>query len=348
MSRRLALVILVAGLGVFPTAGHASADGATGAALSPTKFAEVSTGVALIKTYGCGGRLRGTGSGFLVGSSVVMTAEHVLRGACRARVVFGNEMISAARWVFWTQGAADIGVIKLAREATGHVFRFRSSPPPFGTNLAMLGHPLGNRVSMNQGKLIRRVKFGRVPAVVVRMLGAIGASGSPFVDDQGRVVGILQLGLGGGEASGFVVGVELSTAWGKGPRRALCRAFPRGGVRGCAGTEPDPPPLPFVEMNWLSSDEAGEVSATSIALGSPARVYLQVLFGSALVTQRTVEIEWFDPSGLSYTSGLLDLPAGWHGFRYGVDLPATTVPGLWRFEYYIDGTLAGDLVLGVE
>ena len=34
------------------------------------------------------------------------------------------------------------------------------------------------------------------PILAVRMLGAEGASGAPFIDDSGRVVGILQLGLG--------------------------------------------------------------------------------------------------------------------------------------------------------
>jgi hypothetical protein len=95
----------------------------------------------------------------------------------------------------------------------------------------MIGHPLGNRISLNQGKVLRRVRLGRVPLVAVRMLGAEGASGSSFVDDQGRVVGLLQLGLGskdvlGQRTSGLVLGIDLSMWWGARARRDLCRAYP--------------------------------------------------------------------------------------------------------------------------
>ena len=184
--------------------------------LTPVLFQTVSSGVALIKTFTCSGRALGQGSGFLVGESVVMTARHVLTGACRARILLGREAIPASHWVFWksSEQTADLAVIKLTRASTGHIFRFRTSPPPFGTNLAMVGHPLGSRLSLNQGKIVRRFKLRNVPIVAVRMLGAIGASGSAFIDDQARVVGILQRGLGRGEASGVLLGVELSTAAG--------------------------------------------------------------------------------------------------------------------------------------
>lgn len=248
--------VALTGLGALLAPGVAPAGPATLArtgapqvsTLSPGLFATVSTGVALIKTYRCNGAPVASGSGFLVGETVVMTARHVLTGACTARVFVGGESIDATRWVFWrsSEKEADIGVIKLAQPSSGYIFRFRTAPPPAGTNLAMVGHPFGNRVSLNQGKIVRRLKYGRVPLIAVRMLGAKGASGSAFVDDQGRVDGILQIGIGGGEASGLLLGVELSTAWGQGPRHALCRAFPNGGIPGC-GTPPPPPPPPPIE-----------------------------------------------------------------------------------------------------
>ena len=78
----------------------------------------------------------------------------------------------------------------------GYLFALRPSSPPAGTNLAMVGHPLGNRVSLNQGKIIQKLRVSGVPMIAVQMLGAEGASGSAFVDDAARVVGILQLGYG--------------------------------------------------------------------------------------------------------------------------------------------------------
>ena len=138
MKKVVVVLGLVAALGAalaVPGAGYAAATRPDAVNLSPGLFATASTGVALIKTYGCQGRPLGSGSGFLVGSSVVMTARHVLTGACRAKVVVGGDSIWASHWVFWRRSpeAADLGVIKLSRASTGHVFRFRNDPPPFGT-----------------------------------------------------------------------------------------------------------------------------------------------------------------------------------------------------------------------
>ena len=230
--------LLVAVVGSFPSASRAST------ALSPALFEEVSTGVALIKTYGCGGRAVGQGTGFLVGDSVVMTARHVLQGACRVRVRVNGETFTGKKWVYWSGGraseeAADLGTVKLDRAAIGgHLFRVRSSGPPAGANLAMVGYPLGNRLSLNQGKIIERGTVDGAPLLAVRMLGAEGASGAPLIDDAGRVVGILQVGLGsedilGQRTAGVLVGLDLARWWGPRARLDLCRSYPKGGIAGC-------------------------------------------------------------------------------------------------------------------
>ena len=224
-------------------------------AVSPGTFAEVSTGVALIRTYSCNGKSVGQGSGFLVGTSVVMTARHVVKGACRIRIRLDGRSFDGTRWVSWYGGgasvsAADLATIKLDRDATNaFVFRVRSSPLRVGMNLGMIGHPLGNRLSLNQGKIIDRDRYRGAPVIAVRMLGAEGASGSPFIDDRGRVVGVLQIGLGsedvlGQRTAGVLVGLDLVRWWGPRARLDLCRAYPRGGISGCPGSTPPPAPPP--------------------------------------------------------------------------------------------------------
>lgn len=218
-------------------------------AASPALFQEVSTGIALIKTFGCGGRPLGQGTGFLVGDSVVMTARHVVKGACKVSVRVNGESFHSPRWVYWhggtaSTGAADLATLKLDHAAVGaHIFRIRSSKPPAGTNLAMAGYPLGNRLSLNQGKIIWRGKVRGAPLLAVRMLGAEGASGAPFIDDAGRVVGILQVGLGskdvlGQHTAGVVEGLDLARWWGPRARLDLCRSYPKGGIAGCQPTTP--------------------------------------------------------------------------------------------------------------
>src|SRR4249920_1036232 len=207
------LIVGIAAIGVEPSSVNAARD------VSPGTFSRVSSGVALVRAYGCGGKPLGQGTGFLVGTSVVMTARHVVAGACRLRVRVGGDTFVGTRAVSWRGGgastsAADVATIKLDHASTGFVFRVRSSRVALGMNLGMAGYPLGNRLSFNQGKIFWRGKKDRAPLLAVRMLGAEGASGAPFIDDNGRVVGILQIGLGskdifGQRTSGVVMGLDL-------------------------------------------------------------------------------------------------------------------------------------------
>ena len=86
--------------GALPSTSQAGTD------ISPGLFQKLSTGVALIRTYGCGGVPISQGTGFLVGDSVVMTARHVLKGACKVRVMVGGDRFTSERWVSCGPGVA--------------------------------------------------------------------------------------------------------------------------------------------------------------------------------------------------------------------------------------------------
>src|SRR5262245_18256604 len=96
-----------------------------------------------------------------------------------------------------------------------------------GPNISAIGHALGKRLSLNQGKLVARGRLAGAPLMEIRMLGAEGGSGSPFIDDKGRVVGILQIGLGardvfGQRTAGVLLGLDLVRWWGPRARLDLC------------------------------------------------------------------------------------------------------------------------------
>jgi len=213
--------------------------------LDPEMFASIADGVVRVRTFDCGGSPKAEGSGFLVGESVVMTARHVVRGACSVKVRASGKWIRVVSGTFWTTGkdagvAEDLETLKLAAPAPGHIFDFRSSPAPRGLNLAMIGYPLGNDVSFTQGRIKAVLRLHSVPLIVVNLLGAEGASGSAFVDNNGEVVGILQIGLGGkdiaGElTSGIVAGIDLSRWWPDAQKR-LCQVYPRGGIPNCGAS----------------------------------------------------------------------------------------------------------------
>jgi Trypsin-like peptidase domain len=213
--------------------------------ITPKVFSEVATGVVRITTRNCKNRPLGQGTGFLVGSRVVMTARHVLVGGCSIRATVGGRSYSGSRVLYWYSskgnvGATDLATFRLDRDATGHVFDFALRTPKLKTTIAMTGFPLGNPLSLHQGRYLGTRTVNAVPTMAVFMVGAQGASGSPFLDPRGEVVGILQRGFVQ-EDAGVVVGINLARWWGKKQARVdLCEAYARGGIPGC-GDEPPPP-----------------------------------------------------------------------------------------------------------
>ena len=171
-----------------------------------------------------------------------MTARHVLVGACRTKALIDGSWVSVSGWTYWytsghTEADADVATAKLAKQVSGHVFTIRTWSPRIGDQLAALGHPLGNAVSLNQGSVIEKGKIHGTPELAVRMLAAEGGSGSPLVDNKGNVVGILQLGLGstdilGQRTSGVIIGIDLPSWW-PSARTNLCKAYRYGGILGC-------------------------------------------------------------------------------------------------------------------
>jgi hypothetical protein len=205
--------------------------------LSPTMFATVSTGIVLVHATCSGGEVSGTG--FLIGDGVVMTANHVVKGCSNVRVhTPAGAWIAVTSWQPWNEADSsdvDIATLELAHTTYGHVFRFRTGQIPLRGSVSMLGHPLGADIALTQGKVILRAKR----QIFVRLLGGEGDSGAPLVDDAGLVVAILQNGYGrtdvlGQRTAGLVSGYDFSSRWAAW-RTALCKAYPNGGIPDCAG-----------------------------------------------------------------------------------------------------------------
>ncbi len=244
VSWRRAIVVVVAlctGAAVVPSAG----------AIDPGAYEELASGVGRIVVRDCQSRLLSQGTGFLVGSKVVMTAHHVLDvpDACMVRIQIAGRTYVGARWTGWhgqgmkTTDRVDVETIRLKHTAPGHVFEFARRTPARGQTVAMIGHPAGNPLSLSQGRFLGTKVIQGVTMLGVFLQSAHGASGAPLLDKDGRVIGVLQRGVAD-ENGGVVTGINLVRE--SGLPKALCRAYPSGGIAGCGGSpvvtpKPKPP-----------------------------------------------------------------------------------------------------------
>ncbi len=356
----IVMVVAVAGLAGPAPAGK-TAPGAAG--LDPGSFAELGSGIILVRASDCAGRRLSDGTGFLVGERLVMTARPVLHGACRVTVRSVSRWIKASGWAFWHRGgtpglpAADVATVRLASVARGHVFSLRASSASIGMNLAVLGHPLGNRLSIRQGRVYAKGQGSGVALLAVRLSGANAKNGAPLVDDRGRVAGILETGWAhpdfvGPRRSGIVLGIDLPSWW-PSLRKDLCRFYPAGGIPSCrAKTAPEPPAPPAsppppatpavltVTRTWMSHDARSPAVASFSSLDPT--IYFNADFAVPIASATDVVARWTGPLGLTITT-TYTVPAGSSGAYFWLANTNDFLPGEWDVRLFLaDGTQLAD------
>jgi trypsin-like peptidase len=255
----VALVFVAIGAGVLAARGD-DADGvaaasAAGPGVSPETFARVATGVALIGLHDCTGKpLLGTfgndgsGTGFLIGSRLLMTAEHVVQAvmghprACGLRARIGSRWYEVEEARAWRDPGqkdlrgVDLATLQLAAEAQGHLFELNRVEAPVGSAVAALGYPRGLPLSFTQGFVTKKLTDYGKPTLAANMVIADGNSGGPIIDRGGRVVTVVtRIVVWANQTDGghYYGGPDFARWWGDSALNDLCRAHPHGGIPGC-------------------------------------------------------------------------------------------------------------------
>ena len=183
----------------------------TSSPTAPNSFAQVfaqdSSGVVRLDATSCGGS--DVGTGFLVGSNLVATANHVVDGASVIGVTAGTE--TRVGTVVGADNATDVALIQLNAPLTGHVFGLQGTPPAVGTPVAAIGFPEGLPITLTQGSisgLDRTITLGgqaRTGLIQTDASVNPGNSGGPLVESAGHVVGIVDAGTTQLNGIGFAV-----------------------------------------------------------------------------------------------------------------------------------------------
>ena len=230
--------------------------------VEPASLEVLETGIGKVETLNCDGtpfRVGGrafSGTGFLVGSRLVMSAEHGMyvgpdRPACKMRVRFGSETYAVTSTRVWGEPGqddayerrgVDLATLTLARPVEDrHIFGFAREGAPTGTPITTIGHALGGPLRVSRGRVYRNVVDYEVPSIAATIDIDGGNSGGPLFNDHGEVLSVVSrivisgsLTADGSNRNG---GVDIPRWWGANAMLDLCRTHPGGDIPNC--DEPD-------------------------------------------------------------------------------------------------------------
>lgn len=185
-----------------PTSSAPTADGSADFA---GLFDDVGTGVFMVQATTCAGS--GVGSAFLVGDRLVMTAAHVVTEAASVVVVQDGDVVHPAV-VLGTDEANDIALLEISGDVSGHRFDLAEAPSAPGEDIAVIGHPLGDPLTITSGTA-SRVDEDLWPDFQMDVSVNPGNSGGPVIRNDGAVVGMTVARRPDAEGMAYAVRVEL-------------------------------------------------------------------------------------------------------------------------------------------
>ena len=180
-------------------------------------FSEAERASLRIRNIGCQGV--STGSGFAIDKHVLVTNRHVVGGATRLEVSTydGRDVTVTADAA---ANIADLAVV-VTREALDQTIGLAAANPDIGEEVTAVGFPLGGQLTTTQGKVLGYeedpIGWSTLPMLLNDAPIEHGSSGSPLLNTDGEVVGVVYAGDGG--ARQFAVPVEVLSALISDPER---------------------------------------------------------------------------------------------------------------------------------
>lgn len=195
-------------------------------------FQLVNSGVAHLAVILCDGG--GTGTGFLVGRDLIMTAAHVAKNETAINVSVNGQYTTAR--VLGINDSQDLALLKTAAPVEGHQFRFSTTTPAQGVEVAAIGFPLDKGMTFTAGRVSALNQEVDTESGTLRGLIQTdtalnpGNSGGPLLLMDGSVAGVVSskrawvLGTGGtndygaegtGYAASGITAAAQATDWGK-------------------------------------------------------------------------------------------------------------------------------------
>lgn len=181
----------------------------------PDLIENIRPSVVYIATFDAAGKPIMRGTGFALESNRVITNYHVIGGASRIEVRTAGREVFVATSVSASNKDADLAVLQLGGEAGLRPIAISTLSPRVGTKIFVLGAPLGLTGTVSDGivsALRSHPKFGKLIQITAPI--SAGSSGSPVVNLDGEVVGLVTMDIEGGQNLNFAIASEqLLSFW---------------------------------------------------------------------------------------------------------------------------------------
>ena len=181
--------------------------------------------VVTITTYDAAGKELGSGTGFFVSNQGgLITCWHVLAGANRAvvitsdgnrwpvrAVVAGNKGADLVKVMVDIGGGVAKELVRKAKRQTPYL-RLNAKIPDAGSKIVVVGNPLGLLTGGVTDGIVSAVRKAKGYGTLIQFTAPVspGSSGSPLLDDSGRVIGIVDAIIPGGQNLNFAVHIRAA------------------------------------------------------------------------------------------------------------------------------------------
>lgn len=167
-----------------------------------------------IEVLGCGSSQK-IGTGFLLSPTMIATVDHVVSDAVVVSLVDGAQHTTGT--VVGHDPHTDLALVRAAEPINGFHFHFSAAPPQVGDQVAAVGFPIGDPITLTQGNISGldrtfTLDDGSSRSGMIETDAALnpGNSGGPLMEPDGSVVGLVDAQLT--NANGIAYAVPASQA----------------------------------------------------------------------------------------------------------------------------------------
>jgi S1-C subfamily serine protease len=208
----------------------ASASVCAGQARIPNTSAETMTtlrrAVVIVTTFDSQESPLLQGSGFFISADIVVTNQHVVKGAGLIKLEMFGGATRTVQKVLAVDEKDDLALLQLETpEVNVTILRLADSATVEGESIVVMGNPQPWQWKLTQGEVGPTWQFkstGKRIQISASILP--GSSGAPVVNSEGQVVGIAALHMAGSDDLNFAVPVESLRALRASSRVAILRS----------------------------------------------------------------------------------------------------------------------------